>query len=330
VGALKGVAVVAAVNDIKAGDVLLFNGSSFISKAIRFFDGAPVNHAALALDGGQLGEAAGSGLRFASVAGAVHHNNFTVIRALPAPTEVAPVVKRGQSYVQDGAKYAYQQIAFLAILGLTRQVPLPPIGRRMMRAVLDKAAAALNALLEGDRQLMICSEYVYRCYDEAHDGALPNPYALNVLPGAFAAGEPSLVDWALALDDDRLPAPEVIPTFETPPDLATVDTEAEAELGPLIGAYLAEVESGAPALTFGDAEPDDALLQSMVNFGAAIEPVAPASGGDVEPAPVTFGLPDPRQALERVRTIAADPNFVTPGDLLRTASLGDRFRLERG
>lgn len=320
----------AAKSEIRAGDVLLFNGDSFISKAIRLFDGAPVNHAALALDGGQLGEAAGSGLRFASVAGAVAHNNFTVIRALPDPVDVAPVVKRGQSYVQDGAKYAYQQIAFLAILGLTRQVPLPPIGRRMMRAVLDKAAAALNALVESDRQLMICSEYVYRCYDEAHDGAPPNPYALNVLPGSFAAGEPSLVDWALALDDDRLPAPELVPTFDTPPDLATVDTEAEAELGPLIGTYLAEVESGAPGLTFGDAEPDDALLQSMVNFGAALEPATPASAESAGSPPVTFALPSPRRALERVRAIAADPNFVTPGDLLRTASLSDRFRLERG
>ena len=49
--------------DVSPGDVLLFHGQGFVSWAIRAVDGTEVNHAAVALPGGMLGEAGGKGLQ---------------------------------------------------------------------------------------------------------------------------------------------------------------------------------------------------------------------------------------------------------------------------
>jgi hypothetical protein len=66
---------------------------------------------------------------------------------------------------------------------------------------------------------------------------------------------------------------------------------------------------------------DEDLLRAIVAFGAVL---ADATG----PSGVTFGGGHPRAALERIRALTADPNFVTPGDLLKTASLTDRLQIE--
>jgi hypothetical protein len=57
------------MTEIRSGDVLLYHGRGFISWAIRKFDGTEVNHAAIALDGERLGEAAGRGLQIAPIPG---------------------------------------------------------------------------------------------------------------------------------------------------------------------------------------------------------------------------------------------------------------------
>src|SRR5262249_7115548 len=123
----------------------------------------------------------------------------------------------GRTYLAGQVPYAYHQIVLLAILSLTRRIPLPPVGRRLVRVALDQAAGVLNSLVEDGRQLMICSEFVYRCYDEAHAGAGPNPYHMNVLAAEFGAmgdtqtGQTLL--GALGRDEATLPPVVVGPTF---------------------------------------------------------------------------------------------------------------------
>jgi hypothetical protein len=328
-----------SVDDIRAADVLLFHGDGFVAWAIRAFDGTEVNHAAIALDQQLLGEAAGDGLRAAGIAAAVRQSRLTVVRSLPAAPDPAPVVGCARRYLDTGAAYAYQQIVLLAFLSLTRRVPMPLVARRLLREVLDRGAAALNALVDSGRRLMICSEFVYRCYDEAYDGPAPDPYALEISPRrALRLDRDTLLDWALAQPDSELPEPSAVRVLGAPVDPETADELAEAALAPLIAAYAVEagLDADLPPLPTDlgfrplPAEvPDGQLLAAVVRFSAALRDASAAfrdaSGGVFPEAPGGA-----RDALEAVRALAVDPNFVTPGDLLRAPSLTDRVRLAGG
>src|SRR5262245_24144274 len=144
--------------DIAPGDVLLFHGHGFVAWAIRKLDGTRVNHAAIALDANQLGEAAGSGLRRFSIAQTVAGNEMTVVRRLP-DQDMAPVLAKANFYLDGRVPYAYQQIVLLALLTTTRKIPMPRVARRLVRSVLDHAAAALNEMFGTGTKTMICSEY---------------------------------------------------------------------------------------------------------------------------------------------------------------------------
>lgn len=325
------------MTEIHSGDVLLYHGRGFISWGIRKFDGTEVNHAGIALDGDRLGEAAGSGLRIASIPDSVSSNDFVVVRRFGGTDPLQPVVGIADGYLTAGKPYAYQQIVLLAILASTRRIPLPGIGRRMLRSVLDHAAAALNAFVDkGDgTRSMICSEFVYRCYAEVAGD--PNPYRLLIRAGDQSFGPGGTpVDWALAQPESDL---AITPTFGPPVD----PLRAEADLAPLIAAYAEEtgladddMPGGPVTAAFGAASggladtdvSDDELLQSFGSFGLALQdatgtaPVAQSFGvGAVIGGAVVKG------AIAGIKDISIDPNFVTPGDLLRSDSLTDVGRL---
>lgn len=324
--------------EIAPGDVLLFHGRGFVSWAIRKFDGTEVNHAAIALGDGKLAEAAGHGLQRASLDDALQNNDFTIVRRLKDKT-LDDVVAVANRYVTESRPYAYQQIVLLALLATTRKIPLPPIGRRLVRSALDHAAAALNAFLDrqGTRS-MICSEFVYRCYDEAPGGP-PPPYHLGILLGGVAFGGPngSLVDWALSKPDEELPeTPAASFGAKTAIDPSAYDEVAEANLAPLIDAYAREtgladddMPSATAAPSFGvdsiEDVSDDELLSSLAGFGSALaeDQAAPAAFG----VGTVLGTAAVRGAIEGIRRVSVDANFVTPGDLLRSPSLTEIGRV---
>ena len=329
------------MTEIRSGDVLLYHGRGFISWAIRKFDGADVNHAAIALDGERMGEAAGRGLQIAPIPASIESNDFMVVRRFDGTDPLDPVVGIADGYLTNGKPYAYQQIVLLAILASTRRIPLPGIGRRMLRSVLDHAAAALNAFVDkGDgTRSMICSEFVYRCNAEAAGD--PNPYRLLIRAGDLSFGPGgTAVDWALARPDEEL-AIDVSPSFDPP--VSADPRQAEADLAPLIAAYAEEtgladddMPTGpltggfgpvAAELAAGDVS-DAELLGSLGSFGVVLQdatgsaPVAPSFGiGTVIGGAVVKG------AIAGIKEISIDPNFVTPGDLLKSGSLADVGRL---
>ncbi|MEV8443924.1 hypothetical protein AB0425_41675 [Actinosynnema sp. NPDC051121] len=288
--------------EVRLGDVLLSLGSGPLSRAIALFDGGEVSHAALALGEGQLAEATDGGLRRCSITASAAEHERMVARRLSAEADTTPVADVARRYLDAGGDYAYQQIVLLAVLAGTRRAPLPASGRRLLRAVLDQAAGALNTMLEHGRTLMICSEFVYRCHHEARPAA---PYVLDV--GGREPDDGSVLDWAL----DRDTLPSVVPPRGNPVDL-----------GPLVAEYAADSGLGLPAAPLrpstGSGAPadDEDLLRSLVGFGSALGAATGTSAGD-----------RPRDGLEAIRAYAADPNFVTPGDLARTASLTDRVHI---
>ncbi|WP_372408269.1 hypothetical protein [Streptomyces luteireticuli] len=283
---------------IRPGDVVLTRGTEAVSRAICLMDDSEVSHAALALGDGTLAEVTGEGLHTISFARAREGHDLVVGRTLTAPADMAPVLGVARRHLDAGrTSYAHQQIVLLAVLCVTRRVPLPPGGRRLVRTVLDQAAAAVNAMAERGRQPMICSEFVFRCHAEARPA---EPYALKVDADGSRSGG-TLLDWAQA-------QPALPPVPALPRTGPFSPAAAEAALAPLVSAYAA-------ALPPGLADPsDEQLLSSMAAFGAALH------GGP---------LPSD-EALEVIRAKEAAPDFVTPGDLLRSPSLTERLRLTAG
>ncbi|MBC7791574.1 MAG: hypothetical protein H7Z74_16635 [Anaerolineae bacterium] len=172
-------------NELQPGDIMLYRGKSLLAKAIRLFDGADVNHAAICLPNRQIGEAIKQGVVSRDVDTSLKGNEFVKVRRLKdLPPDMSPVLGVADNYLSQGQRYAYEQILLLAFLGLTRKPKVTPILRALLRTVLDAAAVMLNKLIagavgDGNRQPMICSEFVYRCYDEARP-ELTDIYALSI------------------------------------------------------------------------------------------------------------------------------------------------------
>ena len=305
----------------RPGDVLLFNGNSLISKAIRFFDGADVNHAALAIDPSRMIEAAGSGLREAPIAGALEGNTFTLAHRLASQEDLEPVVGQATAFLASGTPYAYQQIVLLALISITRHVDIGnPFLRAIVRTACDRGAQLINALFDNGRELMICSEFVYRCYADTHD----ERYRLELHDDwrqilGLGLGEPqTIVEWARSRPEPPPPAMAPAPSAGPPEAIAA---EAEAELAPLLTAYLAEQgaldASSTPALIGEQQAPvlsDDELHTSAIRLRDAWtqnqEPV-----GTMPAAPVGGDMWAP----------VAD--FVTPGDLEHATPLVEVAKL---
>lgn len=315
---------------VNGGDVLLFNGRSWLSKAIRFFDGADVNHAALAIDDKTMIEAAGNGLRRAPIDQAIHGNNFTLVLRLPDSADMSPVVEMGNRYLTAGTPYAYQQILLLAFLSISRRVNVRSrILRALVRAACDQAARLLNALMDRDgTELMICSEFVYRCYGDTKDARfrLVRHDDWRELLRLDAEASTSVLDWAAAQAEPERPPEVAAAGVGEDPDV--VAAEAETELEPLAAAYLVEQGIQDPEMDeltrevapMAEAEAadvsDDELLVAVAAFRDTA--IRASGAGEEEPA----GLGD---VWDRFRATAAD--FVTPGDLQHMTPIAEIKRL---
>jgi len=307
--------------EIRAGDVLLFHGKGLVSWAIRRLDGTDVNHAAVALDDAELGEATAVGLVTNPIGAVVAKNDYTLIRRLPADDlSMAPVVDTAREYLSSGAPYAFQQILLLAILTLTRRLSFKDqLIRRMVRGILDRAALLLNSFIDAGTDLMICSEFVFRCYDEAGD----DRYRLAGWERAvrdMPTDEGLLLDWAKAQPLPRAPVRAATSEVEEPLELAV---RMEGELEHLIADFaradsptdreIAALDQlGAPKAP-PEETTDEQLLFATIRFRDAMVRRAGQTAGDV---PDARGVADPWELLEE--TMA---DFVTPGDLLHSASL---------
>jgi hypothetical protein len=158
-----------SLGELRAADVLLYRGRSFVSRAICLLDGTSASHAGLYLGDGQVGEAVGRGLVRNALADSCEDHDWVQVRrikATPLP-DVSPILHSADAYLDARTRYAYQQIVLLAFLCLTRRLNIPPLLDRLVRRTVDAAAGYLNELLGGGKQLIICSEFVYRCYADA-------------------------------------------------------------------------------------------------------------------------------------------------------------------
>jgi hypothetical protein len=310
-----------------AVDILLYRGRGWLSKAIQFFDGTDVSHSSLFLAGtpASVAEAISKGLLERPLTDSVGDSAWVVARRLKTrPADVAPVLARANSYLSQGERYGYEQILLLAFLSLIRKPKITPIFKRLVTAVLEKASALLLKLTAGGKQPMICSELVYRSYDEA----LPDALDLFSLSVQREVTTEALQRPAKRVQVDRVHPESVLAAVvqrRQPRRRATAQPESAApsNLTPLIQRYLREVKepsveamSMASASDVADAEVVAAVSRFAANWRGATSPETKTVSS--ESAGVDAALAD----LYRT---AAD--FVTPGDLLKSESLMTLGRL---
>ncbi|HKE15707.1 MAG TPA: caspase family protein [Kofleriaceae bacterium] len=349
---------------LQPGDVLLYHGGSWVAKAIRLFDGTEVNHAGIYVGDGTVGEALGRGLTRRSLSESVEDQEYAIMRRLKTGADMEAVRRKAEEYLAQGNRYGYEQIVLLAILGLTRKLKLTPVLRLMLRRVLDAASGVLVKYVKDklgeSREPMICSEFVYRAYDEAlpdsidvytlRIGAATAAAAAAAAGGAGKRGMPraggpaddrpevaaigvhpeSLLAWASSPANRFWNAAE----REVPVRRRSRAAEhtAPEDVEPLIQRYFEEVRGDARAMAGpGDDVSDAELLEAIDTFADKLHRARAVSGGRelAEPPRGSRGLlGNLPAALSSLFRTAAD--FVTPGDLLKTDSLFSLGRLDMG
>jgi len=178
------------IRKLRPCDVLLYRGTGVISHLILLLDGGSYSHSGV-YDGGRVVEAIGSGVIGRSVKESVKGANYVDVYRFAKDGhrlgEVGwpddPILDTVDGFVEQGGRYAYEQILLLALLAATRRIPLDPFSKRILRTVLDSAADLIAKLIAGGREPMIRSELVFRSFHEAN---AKGKYSLRI-PGVSLA-----------------------------------------------------------------------------------------------------------------------------------------------
>jgi hypothetical protein len=159
------------IDDLKEGDILLYHGTdTWMAWFIQFVDGTPYNHASIYMGNGYTGEVLNNseGL-IKDKLNATGCQYLMAVRfnpPAPIPT-IAPVLSVADNYIQDGSSYTTAQAVLAGILCLTKRIPLSPSAVLMVNGILNLASSIINEITSNGKKSMICSEFTYRCYEEA-------------------------------------------------------------------------------------------------------------------------------------------------------------------
>ncbi|WP_027183109.1 hypothetical protein [Desulfovibrio inopinatus] len=177
---------------LRTGDIFLYHSESFLGGMIRLFDGSEYNHAGI-FDGENVIESLGGGITTNTISESTCKNKFVDVFRFRndagkqlgdagIPTQnVTDTIRR---YVNDGDRYAFEQILLLAALATTRRFPFGgwvPGLSKFVRQITDAAASVLSKLMSMNKEPLICSELVYRCYVESGEEFFINIVGADIL-----------------------------------------------------------------------------------------------------------------------------------------------------
>lgn len=314
---------------IDAADVFLYKGTGWISELIKKFDGTAYSHAAIYLNGQApnpdktVVEALPAGVTDSRLSDTrASCDGILVRRYCDTGVSLDPVIAKARDYLAQHGRYAYEQDLLLAFLGLSRQLTHKASFGWLLRAILDRAANFLLHLvpLHDTKEAMICSELVYRCYKEAGvpiiiEGATQ---PLRAFAGGIGAAEERT--WGRGIESGSIldfmvanPAYQPRLEAEAPPAQENLLADEPATYDDAIQAYLHDIDDP----TVPEVSPEtivDHTFAALHQFTAALAQVSvnPTLEGFLEDAPSRF---------DKLTTVIE--NFVTPGDLSKTTSLGD-------
>ncbi|OGP67409.1 MAG: hypothetical protein A2W27_05245 [Deltaproteobacteria bacterium RBG_16_44_11] len=318
--------------EMQDADVILYHGKTWLAKAIRFFDGSNINHAGLYLGLEKVGEALANGLTKRSFQESIKDNEYVIIRRLKSHHDtMKPVLEKAKTYISAGNRYAYEQIILLAFLCLTRKLHVNAGLDCLIRKILDEAANMTLLMEQGKKQPMICSEFVYRCYDEALPSST-DPYSLDInpFPRATLTSEKklsysgvhrdSLLAWATDVITIKKGASSDL-LFSLEDSKSKKKLLEERNLDELIEQYLFEVKG--PLRSTFDVEAsirNAEMLASIKNFAEAYYQTS-IKGEKEAVEPVTMKIVEGEIPAAFAYLLGTVANFVTPGDFLNCQNL---------
>jgi hypothetical protein len=166
------------VTELQPCDVLLYQGNGFFAKSIRLLDSGPYSHAGLymGLDNGKpyVAEMVPGGFQYRPLAESIKGSNYVNVHryysdgreVIGSPNlPIKPVLDREGFYQQQHDRYAYEQILLLAMICITRSLPIYP--KQFIKTILEEALDLMKKMSGSNKTPMVCSGLVYRCFDEA-------------------------------------------------------------------------------------------------------------------------------------------------------------------
>lgn len=194
------------INDLNPGDVLLFSGEkgSFISEAIMFLTNAPVSHAALAYSpSSSIIEESPPAVQTNPAAKRFEGRKITVMRLDPPQPDYAPVIASANGYLNKQEPYADANLYLVGMLLIYRKFTPNTLLQRITIKILKKLTAGIisyyNRYKTPGKLPMVCSQFVYQCYDDAG-----KHYRLKIKDGVLLAavegvpGQQSLLEQAIS------------------------------------------------------------------------------------------------------------------------------------
>jgi hypothetical protein len=327
------------ISDLQPGDVLLYSGRSWIGKLIRKLDGTEITHVGIFMGDGNVGEALmvdNPGINANPLAKSIDGSDWVAVKRLEtASLDRDLILNIAHNYIAEGNRYAYAEVVLLAVILATRQVNLHnSLLGKIAYWSMRKANDWIEQMFDQGREPMICSEFVYRCFDEA-DPADDDPYSLDILSQGSGSGRRRFSRFRLK---ERVfgAQPETdLPTIH--PDSLLADALKEpAKLA------MAAAADDLPTESISDDELDDMIANYLdeppqrdqsKRMKLSTAAAAPVSKEELEQMAAVFAVnlaSEHRFALQAApyagasissRLMAVVADFVTPGDLWKSPSL---------
>ncbi|GAB6041396.1 hypothetical protein [Endothiovibrio diazotrophicus] len=322
------------ISDLRPADILLFSGveGDWISEAIMYLTESKVSHAGMSYrQYREIIDQVPPTVRVAEAAPAFRGRTIYVNRYDGPERELAPVLDAARGYLNDETPYAWGNLVLLGLLLIYKKFTPGGALRRVMIEIFKKLAAEIityiNQGLHPGKLPMVCSQFVYQCYQDAGAG-----YRLKIdngnLVGVSLLGEEgawSLLDQVIArtraVDSAErrayLAGPAVSELGEAP--VRSWDELAEALVEALRGEEAGRGEAGVRAA--GEALEDE-LVGAVYQFAEAYHALVsgvPADFGGLAKAVERGGSADALGFLK-----LEEAYFVTPADLLERCTNAKR------
>lgn len=148
------------------GDILFYRGTGWLSEAICFFDDTPYSHASLHINNNTVIEAIAKGVVKTNIDTSMVDSDYVAIMRHHnrQDLDMTPVISKASDYL--GKRYACEQLVLLALICIGRKILLNNPFAMFINGLLERATTEILKITQGDREALICSELVYRAYDE--------------------------------------------------------------------------------------------------------------------------------------------------------------------
>lgn len=187
--------------DLRPGDVLMIAGNDITSDLARMVDGGRYSHTAI-YDGEAViechlsddPEKESSGVQQTHLSVFLRRTKdpqaIDVFRFCPGPDVAlgdpelpsSPVLDVAHKYLADKTGYASSHLWWIAVLVLLRRNPTFAIDKPWLRHILQMVLDYLHGKAEKQEKVkeIVCSEFVYRCFQEADSSELTQSLSYTV------------------------------------------------------------------------------------------------------------------------------------------------------